>query len=81
MLQEVIKMDYEEILDELQEAISGLEMTTQFLILFSYKEEVLIKKCSEQTIEYCKDRLLNSAEQYTNDYLATAKLLLNNKQL
>ena len=81
MLQEVIKMDYEEILDELQEAISGLEMTTQFLILFSYKEEVLIKKFSEQTIECCKDRLLNSAEQYTNDYLATAKLLLNNKQL
>ena len=81
MLQEVNKMDYEEILDELQEEISGLEMTTQFLILFSYKEEVLIKKCSEQTIKYCKDRLLNSAEQYTNDYLATAKLLLNNKQL
>jgi len=70
-------MEYEEILDELQVAIRGLEMNTQFLILFSYKEEVLIEKCSEQTVEYCKDRLLNFAEQYTYDYLAAAKLLLN----
>ena len=70
-------MEYEEILDELQVAIRGLEMNTQFLILFSYKEEVLIEKCSEQTVEYCKDRLLNFAEQYTCDYLAAAKLLLN----
>ena len=69
-------MEYEEILDELQVAIRGLEMNTQFLILFSYKEEVLIEKCSEQTVEYCKDRLLNFAEQYTYDYLAAAKLLL-----
>ena len=44
---------------------------------FSYKEEVLIEKCSEQTVEDCKDRLLNFAEQYTYDYLAAAKLLLN----
>ena len=73
-------MDHEEILDELQEAISGLEMTTQFLILFLYKEEVLIEKCSEQTIEDCKDRLLNYAEQYTYDYLAAAKQLLNYKK-
>ena len=70
-------MEYEEILDELQVAIRGLEMNTQFLILFLYKEEVLIEKCSEQTVEYCKDRLLNFAEQYTYDYLAAAKLLLN----
>ena len=70
-------MEYKEILDELQVAIRGLEMNTQFLILFSYKEEVLIEKCSEQTVEYCKDRLLNFAEQYTYDYLAAAKLLLN----
>lgn len=70
-------MEYDEILDELQVAIRGLEMNTQFLILFSYKEEVLIEKCSEQTVEYCKDRLLNFAEQYTYDYLAAAKLLLN----
>ena len=56
-------MEYEEILDELQVAIRELEMNTQFLILFSYKEEVLIEKCSEQTIEDCKDRLLNFAEQ------------------
>ena len=35
-------MEYEEILDELQFAIRVLEMNTQFLILFSYKEEVLI---------------------------------------
>ena len=73
-------MEYEEILDELQVAIRGLEMNTQFLILFSYKEEVLIEKCSEQTVEYCKDRLLNFAEQYTYDYLAGAKLLLNYKK-
>ena len=73
-------MEYEEILDELQVAIRGLEMNTQFLILFSYKEEVLIEKCSEQTVEYCKDRLLNFAEQYTYDYLAAAKLLLNYKK-
>ena len=70
-------MEYEEILDELQVAIRGLEMNTQFLILFSYKEEVLIEKCTEQTVEVCKDRLLNFAEQYTYDYLAAAKLLLN----
>ena len=70
-------MEYDEILDELQVAIRGLEMNTQLLILFSYKEEVLIEKCSEQTVEYCKDRLLNFAEQYTYDYLAAAKLLLN----
>ena len=70
-------MEYEEILDELQVAIRGLEMNTQFLILFSYKEEVLIEKCSEQTIE---DRLLNYAEQYTYDYLAAAKQLLNYKK-
>ena len=70
-------MEYEEILDELQVAIRGLEMNTQFLILFSYKEEVLIEKCSEQD---CKDRLLNFAEQYTYDYLAGAKLLLNYKK-
>ena len=37
-------MEYEEILDELQDAIRGFEMNTQFLILFSYKEEVLIEK-------------------------------------
>lgn len=73
-------MEYEEILDELQVAIRGLEMNTQFLILFSYKEEVLIEKCSEQTVEYCKDRLLNFAEQYTYDYLAAVKLLLNYKK-
>lgn len=73
-------MEYEEILDELQVAIRGLEMNTQFLILFSYKEEVLIEKCSEQTVEYCKDRLLNFAEQYTYDYLAAAKQLLNYKK-
>ena len=70
-------MEYEEILDELQVAIRGLEMNTQFLILFSYKEEAFIEKCSEQTIEDCKGRLLNFAEQYTYDYLAAAKLLLN----
>lgn len=73
-------MEYDEILDELQTAIRGLEMNTQFLILFSYKEETLIEKCSEQTIEDCKDRLLNFAEQYTYDYLAAAKLLLNYKK-
>ena len=73
-------MEYEEILDELQVAIRGLEMNTQFLILFSYKEEVLIEKCTEQTVEYCKDRLLNFAEQYTYDYLAAVKLLLNYKK-
>ena len=73
-------MEYEEILDELQVAIRGLEMNTQFLILFSYKEEVLIEKCSEQTVEDCKDRLLNFAEQHTYDYLAAAKLLLNYKK-
>lgn len=73
-------MEYDEILDELQVAIRGLEMNTQFLILFSYKEEVLIEKCSEQTVEYCKDRLLNFAEQYTYDYLAAVKLLLNYKK-
>lgn len=73
-------MEYEEILDELQVAIRGLEMNTQFLILFSYKEEALIEKCSEQTIEDCKDRLLNFAKQYTYDYLAAAKLLLNYKK-
>ena len=39
-------MEYDEILDELQVAIRGLEMNTQFLILFSYKEEVLIEKCT-----------------------------------
>ena len=73
-------MEYDEILDELQVAIRGLEMNTQFLILFSYKEEVLIEKCSEQTVEYCRDRLLNFAEQYTYDYLAAVKLLLNYKK-
>ena len=31
-------MEYDEILDELQTAIRGLEMNTQFLILFSYRK-------------------------------------------
>ena len=73
-------MEYEEILDELQVAIRGLEMNTQFLILFSRKEEIFFEKCSKQTVEDCKDRLLNFAEQYTYDYLAAAKLLLNYKK-
>lgn len=61
-------MEYDEILDELQDAIRGLEMNTQFLILFSYKEEVLIEKCSEQTVEDC------------NQYLHLAFLSLNVKK-
>ena len=72
-------MKYEEILEELQAAIKGLEINTQFLMLFSYKENTLIENCSEQTVEDCKESLLNSAEQYTHDYLAAAKLLLNCK--
>ncbi len=32
-------MEYEEILDELQVAIRGLEMNTQFLILFHIKRK------------------------------------------
>ena len=40
----------------------------------------MIEKCSEQTVEDCKDRLLNFAEQYTYDYLAAVKLLLNYKK-
>ena len=76
---EVIEMKYEEILEELQAAIKGLKINTQFLLLFSNKKNTLIEKCCEQTVKDCKESLLNSAEQYTHNYLAAAKLLLNCK--
>ena len=57
MFYEVIKMEYEDILEELQVAIRGIEMNTQFLLLFSYKGEVLNEECSEQTINECKNQI------------------------
>lgn len=73
-------MEYEEILEELQTAIRGIEMNTQFLLLFSYKQEIFIGKHSGKTIEDCKKEILNSAKQYTYDYLLAVRLLLDCKK-
>lgn len=70
-------MEYEEILEELQAAIRGLEMNTVFLLLFTFKYESLKEDCPTQTLKNCKAGLLNFAEQYTRDYLSAAKLLIN----
>ncbi len=69
-------MSNEEIFEELREALKGLEMNMVFLRLFSLKEESLRREYSPQAIKDCKSNLLNSAEQYTYDYLAAVKIML-----
>lgn len=73
-------MEYEDILEELQAAIRGIEVNAQFLLLLSDKKEVLSKECPQRIINECKKQILNSAEQYTYDYLAATKLLLDYKK-
>lgn len=68
-------MSNEEIFEELREALKGLEMNMVFLRLFSLKEESLRREYSPQEIDDCKSNLLNSAKQYTYDYLATVKIM------
>lgn len=72
-------MSNEEIFEELQEALKGLEMNMVFLRLFSLKEESLGREYSPQAINGCKSNLLNSAKQYTYDYLPRLKLCWANK--
>ncbi len=69
-------MSNEEIFEELREALKGLEMNMIFLRLFSLKEESMVREYSPQAIKDCKSNLLNSAEQYTYDYLAAVKIML-----
>lgn len=73
-------MEYEDILEELQAAIRGIEVNAQFLLLLSDKKEVLSKECPQKIINECEKQILNSAEQYTYDYLAATKLLLDYKK-
>ncbi len=68
-------MSDEEIFEELRETLKGLEMNMIFLRLFSLKEESLRREYSPQAINDCKSNLLNSAKQYTYDYLAAVKIM------